>query len=94
MAVPLVTALGRVVVGERGILGDAQAWHGHAGGIGQRQISLGGEGLGGADLDLTGTALGMKQQRLLVGGAAVRLDHERGLPQFLSLMIKACMKNG
>jgi hypothetical protein len=35
----------------------------------------------------------MKQQRLLVGGAAARLDHERDLPQFLMLMIKACMKN-
>jgi hypothetical protein len=61
-------ALGRVVVGRVGILGDVQARPRHAGRIGERQIARGGQRLGRIDLDLAGfAALLVEQQRILLG---------------------------
>ena len=50
-------ALGGVVVGEAGILGDGQHRHGDARRIGQRQVALGGQRLGRRDLELARLAL-------------------------------------
>jgi hypothetical protein len=60
-------ALGGVVIGLAGVLLDLQAGHRDAGRIGQRQVALGGQGLGGADLELAGAATGMEFQGVLLG---------------------------
>ena len=60
-------ALGGVVVGAALVLGDRQHRNGDAGRIGERQVALGGHGLGGHDLKLARPALAVKQQRFLIG---------------------------
>ena len=60
-------ALGGVVIGGVGILGDLADRHGHARAIGQRQVALGGHRLGGGDFQLAGLAALVELQRLLVG---------------------------
>ena len=60
-------ALRRVVVGAAFILGDRQYRHRHPRRIGEREVALGRHRLGGDDLELPGAALGMEQQRFLIG---------------------------
>ena len=59
-------ALGGVVVGGVGFLGDAAHRHRHAGAVGKRQIALGRHRLGRSDFELAGLSALMKLQRLLV----------------------------
>ncbi len=54
--------LGRITIGRVGIFGDFQHWHGHAGGVGQRQIQLAAGRFGGDDLDLARSPLFMIPQ--------------------------------
>ncbi len=60
-------AFGGVIVGAAFIFGDRQHRDGDTGGIRQGQVSLGGHRFGGDDFQLAGTALGVEQQRFLVG---------------------------
>ncbi len=64
-------ALGGVVVGGVGILGDLAHRGGDARGIGQRQVPLGAHRLGGVHPDLPGGGEAMEGQRLFVGDAAL-----------------------
>ncbi len=52
-------ALGRVVVGKLGMIGDLEHGKGNARRIGQRQIALGVHRLGGHDFQLAWSSLGM-----------------------------------
>ena len=56
----------RVVVGLGRIVGDGETGRGDAGGIGEGQVVLRDQRLGGRDFDLPGAALGMEGQGLLV----------------------------
>ena len=62
-------ALGRVIVGQIGVLGDFETGMRHPGRIEQRQVALGGQRFRSGDFDFAGTSLGMNQQRLLGGHA-------------------------
>ena len=62
-----------VVEGARRVFGDGQHRHGDAGRIGQREIALGGHGLGRRDLQLARAALLVKLQRLLFREAHIAL---------------------
>jgi len=57
---------GRVVVRERRIARDLETRRGDARRVGERQVALGGERLGGVNLDLARPAGGVHAQRLLV----------------------------
>ena len=71
-------ALGRVVVGEVRVLGDAQDRRRHARRIGERQIALRRHRLGRDDLDLARPAAGVHAQRFLVGDAGRSVRHGLG----------------
>ncbi len=56
-------ALGGVFIHVFGIFGNRQAGFGHARGVGQGQVALGGGFFGGNDLDFTRAAFGVVMQR-------------------------------
>ena len=60
-------ALDRVIIGFRRIFRDRMHRYGDAGGIGERKVALRRHGLGRRDLELSGPAAGMKQERFLLG---------------------------
>ena len=60
-------ALGGIVIGGIGILGDLAHRNGDARAIGERQVALGRHRLGRVDLELARLAALMELQRLLVG---------------------------
>jgi len=59
-------ALGGEVIGERRVLLDVQAGKRHPRRIGEREIELGRERLGGGDRELPGLALGVEAKRFLL----------------------------
>ena len=61
-------ALGGVVVGRLGVAFDFEHRLGHAGGIGQGQVALGGDGLGGDHLDLARPTPTVIFERVLARG--------------------------
>ena len=60
-------ALGRVFIGFCRVCLDRKAGRRHTGRIGERQITLGGQRLGGRDLDLAGLAAAMQLQSFVIG---------------------------
>ena len=67
-------ARGGVVVGEVGILGDLQAGRGDAGRVGERQVALRRQRLGGDDLDLTRPSRAVHDERIAVEIAHLAAD--------------------
>ena len=59
-------ALGGIIVGKVGILGDGAHRHGDAGRISEAQVALRRHRLGGDDLDLARPALGVEVERLVL----------------------------
>ena len=59
-------ALGGVIVGEVGILGDRLHRRGHARAVGQRQIALGRHGLGGGHRQFSGLGIAVEVQGFFV----------------------------
>ena len=68
-------ALGGVVVDGRRVFLDAQAGRGDAGRIGQRQVALGGQRLGGCDFQLAGASTRMEKESLFVSDALILVGH-------------------